>query len=456
MPFTLNDNSITAASSDDDTSVHRWAGIQLYSQQDSVSADFTGNTIDGSGTTVPTTGVSVWNTPTTGTLTLSGGSISGVQTGVLVDNNNATYGAASGNTHVTIDGVSISASQVGVNVDAELATSGLNVSATVTDNTDITTGGTGVGIQVTGALASATITNNSSSIHDNATGIDVNGSTATITGNHIYDNGTGIRIEHGGSATVQNDNFEGTTPTAHDSTQENGTDLELDSSGATLTGGLTGNTFAGNSYYINNGTASDIDATGDNFDDSGSAQTNNFRIEDRMFHKVDDETKGLITWVANNDFVTAPGTHSTGTTDTDSTIQRGIDAAPAGFTVNVEHGTYAENLTINKDISVDGEGGSGNTIAPMVTLTAVNSGLVTITSTTATDNISLQDIAFEGKNGSTVAGEGILSNANASYGTLSVNRSTFADLPFDAISINGDNVNGVSAQCRRDQCDLRQ
>src|SRR5262249_50685628 len=106
-------------------------------------------------------------------------------------------------------------------------------------------------------------------------------------------------------------------------------------------------------------------------------ETNNFRIEDKMHHREDTDlsvTNGLITWVAGNVFVTAPGTHSPGSTDTDSSIQRGVDAASAGNTVNVEAGTFTENVTISKAItvlgSVDGlgtattniHGSSGSTI----------------------------------------------------------------------------------------------
>ena len=117
-----------------------------------------------------------------------------------------------------------------------------------------------------------------------------------------------------------------------------------------------------------------------------------------MFHKVDDTSKGLITWVAHNTFVTAPGSHSVGTTDTDSSIQRGIDATPAGDTLNIEGGTYHENVTISKAITLDGEGtGPGS-----VTWGGANSNaVITILSTTPTDNISVKDIGFDA-NGETM------------------------------------------------------
>src|SRR5262249_57962869 len=47
-------------------------------------------------------------------------------------------------------------------------------------------------------------------------------------------------------------------------------------------------------------------------------------------------TVGLVTWVAGNLYVTDAGT--------DHSIQRGVDAATAGNTVNVEAGTYTGEL----------------------------------------------------------------------------------------------------------------
>ena len=72
-----------------------------------------------------------------------------------------------------------------------------------------------------------------------------------------------------------------------------------------------------------------------------------------MFHKVDDNSVGLITWVAHNIYVTAPGTQTPlSLGDTDSTIQKGIGAANSGDTVNVEAGTLS-GRTISGD---DAEG----------------------------------------------------------------------------------------------------
>ena len=116
---------------------------------------------------------------------------------------------------------------------------------------------------------------------------------------------------------MQSNSFEGGSAAL-----ENGTDLLLASAAPTLTGtgGLKSNTFAGTNFYINNGTASDI-VTANTFDTAGSVETNNYRIEDRVFHKVDDTSKGLVTWVAGNTFVTNPAAaNPDSSASTDSSI----------------------------------------------------------------------------------------------------------------------------------------
>ena len=86
---------------------------------------------------------------------------------------------------------------------------------------------------------------------------------------------------------------------------------------------------------------------------SPAVLANNFRIEDRMHHRVDTDlalTNGLVTWVAGNLYVTTPGGGST-----DSSIQRGIDAASATNTVNVENGTYNEDVVVTKTLTLLGD-----------------------------------------------------------------------------------------------------
>ena len=171
------------------------------------------------------------------------------------------------------------------------------------------------------ANAMAFITNNGPSIHGNVVGIDVDGGTATITGNHIYGNtSAGVRIANAGTATVNSNNFDGPTP-------DNATDIRLESSatpGGGITGGaVTGNTFAGDTFFIDNLSTQNIDATSGNTFEG----LNNFRIEDKMHHKVDTDNTGagVITWVANNLYVTNPAVADLDRFVDPAGHQRGLD-----------------------------------------------------------------------------------------------------------------------------------
>jgi hypothetical protein len=104
-----------------------------------------------------------------------------------------------------------------------------------------------------------------------------------------------------------------------------------------------------------------IDATGARFDgQTGATATlaQNFAIEDRLTHAVDDGSLGFVRVKAANVFVT-PNSFNPPATTTPS-IQRGINAAAAGDTVNVAAGAFAENLVINKAITVLGAQAGAN------------------------------------------------------------------------------------------------
>ncbi|HUW33206.1 MAG TPA: right-handed parallel beta-helix repeat-containing protein, partial [Planctomycetota bacterium] len=94
-----------------------------------------------------------------------------------------------------------------------------------------------------------------------------------------------------------------------------------------------GNTSFGDGLatYVGVGTAMNVTATSATF--TGAAD--NFAIEDRVYHKLDDLALGLVTWVDHNVYVT----------EDSGSIQRGITAV-VGSTVNVAAGNFTENLTI--------------------------------------------------------------------------------------------------------------
>lgn len=94
--------------------------------------------------------------------------------------------------------------------------------------------------------------------------------------------------------------------------------------------------------YIWNITGGDVDATAATFTDLAD----NFEIEDRVIHKMDFAPLGLVTWFADNVFVT----------ENTAGIQHGIDISEAGDTVNIDDSTYQENLLIDKSIKLSGNG----------------------------------------------------------------------------------------------------
>jgi len=73
-----------------------------------------------------------------------------------------------------------------------------------------------------------------------------------------------------------------------------------------------------------------------------------FAIEDSIYHALDDSTLGLVVWNPNNVYVT-PSSGS---------IQRGVDVAGAGWTVNVAEGIYVENVDINGSLALLGQDGA--------------------------------------------------------------------------------------------------
>jgi parallel beta-helix repeat protein len=199
---------------------------------------------------------------------------------------------------------------------------------------------------------------------DNGTGT----STVTITGNTFVGKGTGdhldyaITVEGGAVATISNNDISNCKGVASSdgSTSAGIAATTYFASGTTAT--ITNNNFHDNSYGIAAGyDASDttaITATGNTFTSndfqvtaSGSGVSLNF----------------ATTLAANNFDKAVTVTHSGSLLPTIwSKIQDGINAAVSGDTVNVEVGTYDEDLTINKSISLLGAGTGTKTIRGVI------------------------------------------------------------------------------------------
>ncbi|HMS68958.1 MAG TPA: hypothetical protein PKD18_12500, partial [Saprospiraceae bacterium] len=97
-----------------------------------------------------------------------------------------------------------------------------------------------------------------------------------------------------------------------------------------------------------------IDATENYFDmgtglehPSSMSNTKLFNLENKVIHKVDHSELGFLYIKDENVFVTPESFVSP---NIDAQIQRGIDSASDGFTVNVRAGTYAKQIAPNKTV----------------------------------------------------------------------------------------------------------
>ncbi len=128
-----------------------------------------------------------------------------------------------------------------------------------------------------------------------------------------------------------------------------------------------------------------VDATSATFVGS---QTN-FEIEDVVSHALDNDGLGLATWISGNVYVTSGS----------ASIQRGIDAVSGGGTVNVDSGTFSENLSIGKSLTLQGagkaetviQGGTGNGIT---------------LSSPSIDGLDVKDLTIEGFDDSGIKASG--------------------------------------------------
>ncbi|MBL7782537.1 MAG: right-handed parallel beta-helix repeat-containing protein [Saprospiraceae bacterium] len=134
--------------------------------------------------------------------------------------------------------------------------------------------------------------------------------------------------------------------------------LVVENPGASVTGGTLSNlAFSGQSgnYIELSDNAGNLNATAATFaGNTGATATlaQNFAIEDKILHKIDHGVLGFVLVKADHDFVTVNSFIAPATTV--ASTQRGVDAASAGFTVNINSGTYTNALNINKELKVYG------------------------------------------------------------------------------------------------------
>ncbi len=264
--YTVSNNTITAVNNINET---LWKGMLISSQ--SVPSTITGNVIDGSAVSNPTSGVEVWNVKNTSPSIISGGSVTGVSKGVFINNYDgypSTGSNAPDGGNASLSNISITNCSTGIHVKDN------SLSAHAPVNLSI-----GSGISISGGTAGLTIENSSASV----------------------------------SASI----------------------LDMAFSGQ-----------AGNYISLMNN-SNNVDAAASTFEgNTGGVATlaQNFAIENKIFHKVDNSSLGFVLVKANNDFVTSMS----------GSVQRGVDAAGNNWTVNVDAGLYSENVIIPKPLILKG------------------------------------------------------------------------------------------------------
>ncbi len=275
----------------------------------------------------------------------NGISLYGVATATVTNANassNARHGlsiSASGNSNITISGGTFNSNGTnpghkdgsggGINVYANSFTvSGVTISDTVLADSNKT-----AGILLFSENSSSDITN-----------VTVRGS-VTLAGN----GGAGA-VVYGKSSSINiSASFNRTTVSGAAGVVVVGSDAAGSNSptGVTISNStFTGYSAATNSYAISlGGTNNDstrigtssVNATSDN----NFGTTDNFEIEKLIKHKVDNNSLGLVSWVSNNIYIPS-----------NMSIQSGIGAASSGNTINVQSGTYTQNLTIDKNVTL--------------------------------------------------------------------------------------------------------
>jgi len=250
------------------------------------------------------------------------------------------------------------------------------------------------------AMTGVTITNCDTSIWVRDNVLNTNSATVSLSVNNAtnFVNGSGIGLLlEGGDATV---NFNGAAPVDFNTTLSKYIRL------------------------ITNGTnvpAANINAQNVMFGGANGTGLNNtqlFSVEDKIDHKIDWNSLGFVSVKANNDYVTVNSFYTPNTSV--ASIQNTIGIAVIGDTVNIGPGTFNENVTVNKSITLTGNGTGSTILTPSISCTG--DGITVSSSSVSVRDLTVTDFNY-GLRTSTdnTTFYNVESIANCSYGLISTN-----------------------------------
>ena len=181
-------------------------------------------------------------------------------------------------------------------------------------------------------------------------------------------------------------------------------------------GGITFTGQSGDYIHLSSGalSGSTLDATGVTFDgQTGATATlaQNFAIEDKITHAVDDSSLGFVRVEAGHVFVTTSS----------GSIQRGIDVASTDDIVHVTAGSFSDNLVFNKAVTLLGAGDGTNPATSTILTAAVTTSPVAtlnVGGADATHRLSIEEIRLTGTTAAGNSGSGVLIQNGASYLTF--------------------------------------
>ncbi len=318
--------------------------------------------------------------------------------------------------------------------------------------------GTGIGVGVGSTLTTDGVTG-TNTVTSFATGIDVSG-TATLTQNTIAANGTGVHVEASGSLVSASQNF---------ITNSTGDGIRVEAAAASV-GPITNNDLSGNGVLaLRNLSGSTINASTNWWGSktlAGVQAASSGSVDYTPFLDAGTDAQPSTPGF-QGDFSVLDVTAASPQTGGVGRIQEGVNAVTAGGTVNVLAGTYVENVTIAKNLTLAGAPGSppgailspssgtGITIgSPATDVTLKNlkvTGATSALSASGLTTLTLSDLALMGNGtGGTVSNVSTLNYVPSSGGTgttVTLTGSTFQRGSDDTVgysNVSTFNVTGSS------------